>query len=81
MVFLPNGASNDAIVTYTKAFQAVQARADFAEISAKRLGKYPQMTGDEAQTALESATQVPPAAKDFRRQLAAGKVRRIAELS
>jgi len=65
MVFLPAGASNDAIVTYTKAFQDVQARADFAEISAARLGKYPQMTGEAAQGALSSATNVPQGAKDF----------------
>lgn len=65
MVFLPAGASNDAIVTYTAAFEAVKARADFAEISAARLGVYPQITGAEAQTALASATQVPDEAKDF----------------
>jgi tripartite-type tricarboxylate transporter receptor subunit TctC len=65
MVFLPAGASNDAIVTYTAAFEAVKARADFAEISGARLGKYPQMTGDEAKVALDSATKVPAAAKDF----------------
>ncbi len=65
MVFLPNGASNDAIVTYTKAFQDIQARADFADISGKRLGKYPQMTGDEATGALSSATNVPDTAKAF----------------
>jgi len=65
MVFLPNGASNDAIVTYTKAFEDVKARADFAEISGARLGKYPQMTGDAATGALNSATAVPEAAKTF----------------
>ena len=65
MVFLPNGASADAIATYTAAFEAVKARADFAEISSGRLGKYPQMTGAEAQGALESGTNVPAAAKDF----------------
>ena len=65
MVFLPAGASKDAIVTYSKAFEAVKARADFAEISAKRLGKYPQMTGGEAAGALSSATSVPDSAKAF----------------
>ena len=65
MVFLPAGASNDAIVTYTAAFEAVKARADFAEISAGRLGIYPQMTGDEATGALASATQVPDSAKTY----------------
>ncbi|WP_300037485.1 tricarboxylate transporter [uncultured Roseobacter sp.] len=65
MVFLPAGASEDAKVTYTAAFEAVKARADFAEISGGRLGKYPQMTGEAATGALASATQVPQAAKDF----------------
>ncbi len=65
MVFLPNGASADAIATYTAAFEAVKARADFADISAKRLGKYPQMTGGEAAGALVSATQVSDDAKGF----------------
>jgi tripartite-type tricarboxylate transporter receptor subunit TctC len=65
MVFLPAGASNDAIVTYTKAFEDIKARADFAEISSKSLGLYPQMTGAAAQTAMESATNVSAEAKDF----------------
>ena len=65
MVFLPAGASDDAIATYEAAFEAVKARADFAEISAGRLGVYPQMTGGEATGALSSATQVPEAAKSF----------------
>jgi len=65
MVFLPAGASADAMVTYTKAFEDIKARADFAEISSGRLGVYPQMTGDEASGALASATQVPDAAKTF----------------
>lgn len=65
MVFLPAGASADAMVTYTKAFEDVKARADFAEISGARLGKYPQMTGPAATGALESATNVPQSAKDF----------------
>jgi hypothetical protein len=65
MVFLPQGASKDAIVTYTKAFKAVHARPDFAKISAKRLGKYPQMTGGMATGALNSATSVPEKAKAF----------------
>ena len=65
MVFLPAGASKDAIVSYTAAFEAVKARADFAEISAGRLGVYPQMTGGDAAAALQSATSVPDAAKAF----------------
>jgi tripartite-type tricarboxylate transporter receptor subunit TctC len=65
MVFLPQGASADAIASYTAAFEAVKARADFAEISGARLGKYPQMTGPAARVAMESATQVTPEAKAF----------------
>ena len=65
MVFLPQGASKEAIATYTKAFRKIHARPDFAEISAKRLGKYPQMTGDMAIGALNSATSVPDEAKAF----------------
>ncbi len=65
MVFLPAGASADALATYSKAFDDIKARDDFAEISAGRLGVYPQMTGSEAFGALKSATEVPDAAKAF----------------
>jgi len=63
MVFLPNGASEEAIATYTAAFETIKARDDFAEISEARLGKYPQMTGDAATVAMASATTVEPEAK------------------
>ena len=63
MVFLANGASDEAIAAYSAAFETIKARSDFAEISGARLGKYPQMTGQEAKTALASATQVPAEAK------------------
>ncbi|MEO1563026.1 MAG: tricarboxylate transporter [Pseudomonadota bacterium] len=65
MVFLPNGASEAAIATYTEAFETIKARADFAEISSARLGVYPQLTGGEAQGALASATDVSDDAKGF----------------
>jgi tripartite-type tricarboxylate transporter receptor subunit TctC len=65
MVFLPAGAPEEAVNTYTEAFAAIQQRDDFAEISQARLGVYPQLTGAAAQTALESATDVPQEAKDF----------------
>jgi len=65
MVFLPKGAPAEAIATYTKAFRAVHARSDFAKISAVRLGKYPQMTGDMATATLKSGTNVPDEAKAF----------------
>lgn len=63
MVFLPNGATEDAIETYTAAFEAIKARDDFAEIAGPRLGEYPQMTGKNAKDALVSATQVSAGAK------------------
>lgn len=65
MVFLPAGAPEAAVNTYTEAFAAIQKRDDYAEISEARLGVYPQLTGPAAQTALESATDVPQEAKDF----------------
>jgi len=65
MVFLPNGASKDAIKTYTKAFETIKARGDFPKISKARLGVYPQMTGSEAAGAMSSATKVPAGAKSF----------------
>lgn len=65
MVFLPAGAPENAIATFTEAFAAIQERDDFAEISTARLGVYPQLTGAAAQTALENATDVPQEAKDF----------------
>ncbi len=65
MIFLPNGASAEAIETYTAALNAVIARDDFAEISAKRLGVYPQMTGSQAQETLKLGTEVDAAAKTF----------------
>ncbi|MEM9754959.1 MAG: tricarboxylate transporter, partial [Pseudomonadota bacterium] len=65
MVFLPAGAPQEAIDTYTAAFQAITEREDFAEISVARLGVYPQMTGDAAEAALSTATVVPDEARDF----------------
>lgn len=65
LAFLPAGTPQDVIDTYTKAFEDVVARADFAEISSKRVGKYPVFTGEGAQSALGTATQVPEAAKTY----------------
>ncbi len=65
MVFLPGSASQELIDTYTTAFETIKARPDFAELSAQRLGIYPQMTGAEATAALDSATNVPDTAKSF----------------
>ncbi|MDU8909765.1 tricarboxylate transporter [Aestuariicoccus sp. MJ-SS9] len=65
MVFLPKGAPEEAIATFTQAFNDVLARDDFAGISEARLGVYPQMTGKAAQNTLKLGTQVPPSAKAF----------------
>jgi hypothetical protein len=47
------------------AFDAIKARPDFAEISAKELGVYPQQTGQAAIIATEQATSISPDAKQF----------------
>ncbi len=65
MVFLPGNADADVVATYTKAFQDIIARPDFAELSAKTLGVYPQMTADAAANAKSLATQVPDEAKAY----------------
>ena len=62
---ISTGTPQDVIDTYTKAFEAVRARGDFAKISSKRIGKYPMFVGDGAQAALGSATTVPDDAKAF----------------
>lgn len=65
LAFLPAGTPDDIIAAYTKAFQDVVARDDFAEISAKHVGKYAVFTGGGAQTALGTATNVPAEAKAY----------------
>ncbi|WP_236545369.1 hypothetical protein [Tropicimonas marinistellae] len=65
MVFLPNGAPQEAIDTYTVAFDAVLAREDFAELSEATLGIYPQMTGEAARKTLTLGTVVNDDAKAF----------------
>lgn len=65
MVFLPKGTDQDIIDTYSTAFKAVTERPDFAEISKKRLGVYPQATGAAAAAKLEQGTVVDQSAKDW----------------
>ncbi|MFK7865817.1 MAG: tricarboxylate transporter [Alphaproteobacteria bacterium] len=65
IAFLPAGTAQDIIDTFTKAFEDVKARPDFAEISAKRVGEYPMFTGMGAQTALDQATNIDASAKAF----------------
>lgn len=65
MMFLPKGASPEAIETWTNAARAVLNRPDFAKISELAIGKYPQMTGKAAQKALSSVFNVPESAKAY----------------
>ena len=65
MVFLPGDASEDVVQAYQAAFEAAIGKDDFAEASAKRLGVYPQKTGDAAKEALKQGTEVPQEAKDW----------------
>jgi hypothetical protein len=65
MVFLANGAPDEAIETFTKAFASIKDRPDYAEISKSALGLYPQLTGKGAQTAKADATSVPDEAREF----------------
>ena len=65
IAFLPKGTSQEIIDTFIKAFEDVKARPDFAEISAKRVGKYPMFTGESANEALGKATSIDQSAKDF----------------
>lgn len=65
LAFLPAGTPQDVIDTYSAAFQAVVDRPDFAEISTKRVGKYPVFVGAGTSDALQQATSVPDSAKAF----------------
>ena len=65
IAFLPAGTPQDVIDTYTAAFARIQARPDFAEISAKRLGKYPMYVGGDAKAALGGAITVSDDAKAY----------------
>ncbi|MGI9502925.1 MAG: Bug family tripartite tricarboxylate transporter substrate binding protein [Geminicoccaceae bacterium] len=65
MVFLPNDTPAEIVDAYSAAFQAVTERADFAEISEKQLGVYPQSTGEAADKRLKLGTVVDPAAIDW----------------
>ncbi len=65
MVFLANGAPEEAVATFTEAFASIKERPDYAEISESALGLYPQLTGQGAQRAMADATSVPAEARDF----------------
>lgn len=65
IAFLPAGTDQEIIDTFSNAFAKIAARPDFAEISAKRLGKYPMYTGDAAKGALANAITVNDSARSF----------------
>jgi tripartite-type tricarboxylate transporter receptor subunit TctC len=65
LAFLPAGTPQEVIDVYSEAFEAVKARADFPEISAKRVGKYPVFTGAATADALKTATNVSDDAKAY----------------
>jgi tripartite-type tricarboxylate transporter receptor subunit TctC len=65
IAFLPAGTDPEIIETFSNAFAKIAARDDFAEISAKRLGKYPMYTGEDAKAALTNAITVSDSAKAF----------------
>ena len=65
IAFLPAGTDAAVVKTFSDAFAKINARPDFAEISKKRLGKYPMFSGPDATTALNQAIQVPDSAKAF----------------
>ena len=65
MVFLPKGTPKDIVETYSTAFKSVTEQPNFAEISKKRLGVYPQSTGEAAVIKLKQGTVVAEPAKKW----------------
>ena len=65
LVYLPGNASADVVGMYNQAFVDVLARPDFAELSARELGVYPQMIGPAARVAHEAAITVSDEAREF----------------
>ena len=65
IAFLPAGTPQDVIDTYADAFAKIGARPDFAEISSKRLGKYPMFAGSDAKVVLGGAITVSDSAKSY----------------
>ncbi len=65
MVYLPKTAPAEVVDMYTKAFNDIIARPDFAEIAGEELGVYPQLTGDAAKKASSEATSVTDEARIF----------------
>ncbi len=65
MVFLPKGTPADILDAYTAAFEAVTKRPDFATISQRQLGMYPQSVGQAAKNKLTQGVVVSNKAKSW----------------
>ena len=65
MAFVPKDTPSDIVAAYRKAFSDVFASAEFKEKSGKALGKYRQVTGDEADALKQVATTIDPAAREW----------------
>lgn len=68
MVFLPRDAKPDVVETYRKAFERVTKAPDFAKISEKSQGIYPQMVNKAAQNAMDQAIDVDDEARAYVRK-------------
>jgi tripartite-type tricarboxylate transporter receptor subunit TctC len=64
-IFLPGTAPQEVVDMYTQAFEDIKARPDFADISKKELGVYPQQTGEAAVEATAQATTISEEAKQY----------------
>lgn len=65
MVFLPGSTDAEIVEAFSTAFDTIKSDDDFGQTAAPVLGVYPQMTRDEAQGALQSATTVSDEATTF----------------
>ncbi len=63
MIFLPKGTPKDIIDAYRKAAAKVISQPGFYKMAAKRLGKYKQVVGKDAEKGLKNAISVSPKAK------------------
>ncbi len=65
IAFLPAGTPDEVTETYTKAFEAVRSRPDFAEIAEQEVGKYDMFLGFAAKRATIAGTTVSAEAKAY----------------
>lgn len=52
--FLPQGTPDEIVNLYSKAFEDIKNRADFAQISANEVGEYPLYTGESVEKIMSS---------------------------